>query len=131
DVVLFDLPAAIEREAIRTRSGAVVGAFVRERAAVEGEIGIVATPVEARSPLVRVRVRVDNLTEAPEPGASRDEALRSSLLGAHTLLALVGAEFVSMVDPPEWARGAVEGCKNLRTWPGRVGTRTHRGGVRT
>jgi hypothetical protein len=121
DVLLFDLPAAVEREPIRTRSGAVVGTFVRERCAVEGEIAIVVTPVDAPTPLVRVRVRVDNLTEAPEPGASRDEALKSSLVGAHTLLALVGGEFISMVDPPEWARGAVEGCKNLRTWPVLVG----------
>lgn len=126
DVVLFDLPAAVEREPIRTKSGDVVGTFVRERCAVEGEITIVVTPVDAASPLARVRVRVDNLTEAPEAGASRDQALQSSLVGAHTLLALLGGEFVSMVDPPEWARGAVETCKNLRTWPVLVGPATDR-----
>jgi hypothetical protein len=47
----------------------------------------------------------------------REEALRSSLLGAHTLLAAGDGELVSLIDPPEYARLATAGCANVRTFP--------------
>jgi hypothetical protein len=47
--------------------------------------------------------------------------LRYAMVGTHTLLALTGGAFVSLLDPPEWARGAVEACENLHTWPVLVG----------
>ncbi|MCW2945212.1 MAG: hypothetical protein JWR24_1929 [Actinoallomurus sp.] len=65
--------------------------------------------------LVRLRLRLENLTEWT--GEERPEALRHSLIAAHTLLAVTGGRFVSLLDPPEWARPAVDGCDSLHTWP--------------
>jgi hypothetical protein len=120
-VVPFALAGGRAIEPIRTRSGATVGRFVRDRWPVTGEIRIAATTVAAMSPLLRVRIRVDNLSTAPEPGTTRDEALRSSLVGAHTLLAVTDGAFLSLVDAPEWARGAATACANIRTWPVLIG----------
>jgi len=65
--------------------------------------------------VVRLRVRLENA--GAWTGEERAEALRHSLVAAHTMIALTGGVFVSLADPPEWARPAAEGCENLGTWP--------------
>jgi hypothetical protein len=65
--------------------------------------------------VVRLRLCLENTSEWT--GEERPEALRHSLVAAHTLIALTGGTFVSLLDPPEWARPGVEACENLRTWP--------------
>jgi hypothetical protein len=65
--------------------------------------------------VVRLRVRLENTT--PWSGGTRPDALRSSIVAAHTLLAVTGGSFVSLLDPPEWARPIAEACENLHTWP--------------
>ncbi|GHJ44491.1 hypothetical protein Cs7R123_18330 [Catellatospora sp. TT07R-123] len=47
----------------------------------------------------------------------RPQALRSSLIAAHSVFALSAGGFVSALDPPEWAKAAVRDCRNVRTWP--------------
>ena len=42
---------------------------------------------------------------------SRDAVMRRSLVGTHCLLATDQGRFVSSIDPPEWARPAVEACE--------------------
>jgi hypothetical protein len=64
---------------------------------------------------VRLRLRLENTSAWT--GEERTEALRRSLVAAHTFLAVTGGTFVSLADPPEWARPAAEGCENLSTWP--------------
>lgn len=66
--------------------------------------------------LLRVHIRVENTAEGT-PGESRPEMLRRALVAAHTLLAVSSGDFLSLADPPEWARGAAESCQNLHTWP--------------
>ncbi len=53
----------------------------------------------------------------PPRRASREEALPRSLVSTHLLLGLEHGRFVSATDPPEWARPAVERCRNRHTWP--------------
>jgi hypothetical protein len=65
--------------------------------------------------VVRLRVRLENT--GAWTGEERSEALRHSLVAAHTMIALTGGVFVSLTDPPEWARPAAEACENLHTWP--------------
>ena len=120
-VVPFALAGGREMEPIRTRSGATVGRFVRDRWPMTGEIRIAVSSVSAVSPLLRIRIRVTNLSVDPAAGATRDEALRSSLVGAHILLAVSDGAFLSLVDAPEWARGAAAACANVRTWPVLIG----------
>ncbi|MGH3380960.1 MAG: hypothetical protein ACRDP6_40125 [Actinoallomurus sp.] len=65
--------------------------------------------------VVRLRLRLENT--GAWTGEERAEALRHSLVAAHTLIALTGGVFLSLADPPEWARPAAESCENLHTWP--------------
>jgi hypothetical protein len=73
------------------------------------------TPVPGPWNAVRLQVRVDNETKAaPE---TREAALPHALVAMHLLLAVENGAFVSMVDPPEWAREAVEACDSKGLWP--------------
>lgn len=81
--------------------------------------GVIRTSVQAvPGPygLKRVHLKVENTAEGT-PGESRPEMLRRSLVAAHTLLAVSSGTFLSLADPPQWARGAAEACQNLHTWP--------------
>lgn len=79
--------------------------------------------VERGPGLFEVTVAVANTT----PGnpaisfLSREEALMTSLLSAHTVLNVTGGEFLSLLDPPEDARDFAAKCKNIGTWPVLVG----------
>ncbi|WP_155375710.1 hypothetical protein [Catellatospora vulcania] len=61
--------------------------------------------------------------EAAQVGGAleRPEALRHSLIAAHSVFALTAGNFVSLLDPPEWAKAAVQECRNIRTWPVMLG----------
>lgn len=65
--------------------------------------------------VVRLAVQVENRT--PWSGVDRERALRRSLVAAHTLLHLSGGTFLSLSDPPEWARPAAAECRNEHVWP--------------
>lgn len=65
--------------------------------------------------LVRLRLRLENTSDWT--GEERPEALRHSPVAAHTLIAVTGGTFLSLLDPPEWARPAVGACRNHGTWP--------------
>ncbi|MFE3454729.1 hypothetical protein ACFXJ8_37990 [Nonomuraea sp. NPDC059194] len=93
------------------------GRIVREDRRLDAVLRVRAEPVAGPYGLVRLRVRVENTTDWADPDASRDDALRCSLIGAHTLLAVEKGAFVSLLDPPEWAAAHARACVNLRTWP--------------
>ena len=119
-LVPMGLGAGREVEMVRGDEGEVAGRIVRERWPVAG---LARVSGEAVGRVVRVRVRIENLGLGYEAtgSADRNEALRHSLVGAHTLLALRDGAFVSLLDPPEWAAGAAASCVNLHTWPVLVG----------
>ncbi len=113
----FAFAAAREVEPIRGESGRLVGRLVRETSAVFGRLQLRAERLDGLGQLWKFRVRVENLSPAVPAGAPRDEALRCSLVGTHTLLGVQGGVFLSLTDPPEWARAAAAACVNERTWP--------------
>ena len=88
-----------------------------------GAIRLRMERVSASSPLLRLTVRVENRTPVVGPAESRADTLRSCFLGAHFMLAATGAEFVSLIEPPEWAEGAAGACKNVRVFPVLIGER--------
>jgi hypothetical protein len=55
-------------------------------------------------------------TSEPAPRL-RDEALPSALVAAHVIVTVSGGQFISMTDPPEWAKPAVAECENTGSWP--------------
>ena len=114
----FALPAGSEVEELR-EGEELRGRIVRTRFPVSIVLLLRAERVEE---FLRLRVRIENRTPWPaEVPSTREEALRRSLLSAHTLLAVEDGAFVSLLEPPERAAEAAAGCANLRTWPVLVG----------
>jgi hypothetical protein len=60
---------------------------------------------------------VENLTDWDDVDARRDEMVRHALLSTHALLAVDQAGFVSSVDPPAFAKAAVDSCAPGGLWP--------------
>ncbi|GCE00774.1 hypothetical protein [Embleya hyalina] len=116
-VLPFDRAEHEETEAVEL-DGRVCGRLVRRRARVDGEIRVRTTELPGPYRTFRLTVEVANTSGwTPDAGADRDAALPYALVSAHVLLGLDAGSFLSMTDPPEWARGAVAACTNLRTWP--------------
>ncbi|HSS49083.1 MAG TPA: hypothetical protein VLX28_09055 [Thermoanaerobaculia bacterium] len=113
--IAFDLPGGSEAEELLSPEppNAVCGRLVRRRWAISAVLRLSA---EKADEYLRLRVRIENRTPVAE-GMEREEALRRSLVSAHTLLAVRDGRFVSLLDPPPAAAQAVAGCVNLHTWP--------------
>ena len=95
------IPAHREEEPVRDATGEVVARIVRERRPLDARLRLSAEVLPGPY-VLRVRARLENTATAPVD--SREEALRYALVAAHTVLAVSGGEFFSLLDPPEWAR---------------------------
>ncbi len=124
-VVAVELPAGVTVEPVPGADGAVVGRLVRRTWAVRGRIVVGTEPVPGPYGALRLRVRVENTGSDSDGEGVRDTALRTSLIAAHTVLALSDGVFLSMTDPPEWAAPAVRACVNEHVWPVLAGDRAH------
>ncbi|HEX4959556.1 MAG TPA: hypothetical protein VF173_01860 [Thermoanaerobaculia bacterium] len=126
--IAFDLPGGSETEELLSSSlldrsdpsdrsdstvGNLQGRLVRRRWPVSAVIRLSAVKAED---WFRLRVRIENHSPAPD-GMTREEALRRSLVSAHTLLAVRDGRFLSLLDPPAAAARAAAECVNLHTWP--------------
>ncbi|HZI39502.1 MAG TPA: hypothetical protein VFF24_14435, partial [Acidimicrobiia bacterium] len=111
----FSFPSTEEIEDLPGGEGRVV----RRRWPLSGRVILTAEELPGPYGVVCLRLEVENRSEwaTDDPGASRDEALRRSLLSAHSLLGLSSGHFISLLDPPEWARQLVAACENRHTWP--------------
>jgi hypothetical protein len=109
----FSVPGGEDREPL---DGAA-GSAVRRRAALAGAVSVSATPVPGPWRAVRLQVRVENRTAAGPVPRLRDEALPTALVAAHVIVTVSGGQFISMTDPPEWAKPAVAECQNTGSWP--------------
>ena len=113
----IDIPGGSREEPLAEPGGEVVGAVVRGWRTLCGTVEIEAEPL--REGVFRVTVEITNTTSWG--GEDRDSTLRQTFVSTHTALELEGGEFVSLMDPPEEFREAVQGCENLKTWPVLVG----------
>lgn len=73
--------------------------------------------------ITRLRLVVENVTDWVEEGAGRETVLARSALATHLVAQLSAGSFVSLVDPPEWAKPAAGSCVNVRLWPCVMGGR--------
>jgi hypothetical protein len=106
-----------EIELVRDEHGTVTGRLIRRRQPLDGEVVVSGQPLPGPWQALRLRVRVENQT-APQPVPERrEQALPAALVAVHTIIGVEDGAFLSMIDPPEWARGAVEECRNIGTWP--------------
>jgi len=115
----FSFPPSEEIEEVPGGEARVV----RRRWPLVGQVVVTAEEIPGPYGVVRLRVEVENLSDwsADDPVAGRDEALRRSLLSAHSLIGVTRGHFISLVDPPEWARPLTESCDNRHTWPVMLG----------
>jgi hypothetical protein len=90
---------------------------VRRRKPLAGLVSIRAAEVPGPWRAVKLQVRVENRTDLGSVPQRREDALPTSLIAAHTIITVDGGKFLSMTDPPEWARPAVAECCNEGAWP--------------
>ncbi|MGH3786125.1 MAG: hypothetical protein ACRDRG_06125 [Pseudonocardiaceae bacterium] len=93
----------------------------RERWPLHGEVRLSAQLLEGPYGVLQLTLEVVNTAQWSDPQAARHLALRHSLIAAHTVLAVTEGDFISLIDPPEWAKYAVKTCRNERTWPVMIG----------
>jgi hypothetical protein len=120
----FSLDGGFDVEELRGEGGGAVGRFVRQRFAVDGRVRVTVAPVGDGSPYLKVAATVENTTPWDDGNAARDEAMASSLVAVHTMLAADGATFVSLLDPPDDATEAAQGCRSDGSYPVLVGDET-------
>ena len=119
-VVRFMFPGDRREEPIHDGSR-LAGRVIRTQHPLEGVIRTLVERVGGSHPLLAVRIRVENVTSIGAPKAPRNQVLGASLVGTHTLLAVVGGEFVSLLDAPPWAPATGISSENIRTWPVLIG----------
>ncbi|MEO6886923.1 MAG: hypothetical protein ABI232_11670 [Jatrophihabitantaceae bacterium] len=114
------LPQSDEHELLHAPDGAVLGRLVRRREPLHARVSLDVEPLPGPYGVRRLRLRLENLTawSPVEPGVpDRPSALRHALVAAHLLLAVDSGAFISLLDPPEWAKGYVAECEQLRAFP--------------
>ncbi|OEJ49948.1 hypothetical protein BGM19_04090 [Streptomyces agglomeratus] len=118
--VPFTRPAREETEPVLDTDGRPLGRLVRRCEEISGVVRLSARELDGPYRVMQLTAVVENTTpwSPPDDGtAGRDAALPRSLVAAHVLMCLDAGSFLSMTDPPEWAKGAVASCRNLHTWP--------------
>jgi hypothetical protein len=113
----FAIPGAEDREPLAAEKTGQMGFTVRRREPLAGVISVTATPVPGPWQAIQLQVRVENRTAADPVPSLRDEALPTALVAAHVIMTVSGGAFISMTDPPEWAKPTVSGCDNVGCWP--------------
>ena len=128
----FELAECDASELVRDAAGSTVGRARRRAEPVSGSVVLEAVWAQAEpgvdgepTDILRVSVRVSNLTPWPPAGDERSDArevvMRYSLVAAHTVLAIQDGTFISSLDPPDEHRQAVGDCTNEGTFPVLVG----------
>jgi hypothetical protein len=121
-VVDFTVPAGEEVEEVRGPGGRTAGRILRRRREIAGVLRMSAERFGGPYSLYKLRLQVENHTPWEDPHVPREQAMRGSLLGAHTLLGVSGGKFLSLLDPPWWAHQAAGECHCEHTFPVLVGT---------
>jgi hypothetical protein len=120
-----EIPAGTDIEELTDAAGRTVGRLVRRRHALRAEVRLEAAAVTGR--LLRLRVTVANTAPPPPdsttprslaPGSwTKEEAIAGSFIGSHLLLSVQDGDFLSLLEPPEWAGDAARRCSQHRCWP--------------
>jgi hypothetical protein len=116
----FSFSAEKQVEYLRDNSGQATGVIMRERTAICCAIQVASERVE--DGVFKVSVLIRNTTPfTVARNSTRDEALLSSMVSAHTVLGAQDGNFVSLIAPHEGLCEAAANCKNAGTWPVLVG----------
>ncbi|HVV30872.1 MAG TPA: hypothetical protein VHC41_08315 [Mycobacteriales bacterium] len=116
--VEFDIPGGREDETVLDGE-VTVGRLRRTRRPLRARLRAGATALPGPYGCVRLVVDVENRgAQAGPADQQRETAMRDALVACHLLLAVdADLRFLSLADPPEWAREYAAGCHNVGTWP--------------
>ena len=118
--VRFRFRADRELEPVRNDDGLIAGVIIREWQTLAVAVDVEVSPLH--DGLSKLTVRLYNLTpNEPKRASVRADALMQSLVSAHTILAVEGDSFISLLDPPDDLKDLAAECKNVGTWPVLVG----------
>jgi hydrogenase maturation protease len=118
--VEFSFPENTESEALLDANGQTVGSIVRKRSVINGTADITSELLEKG--LFKLTICVSNSTPFENASEkSRDEALASSLVSAHTIIRGNKGIFISLLEPPAEYIDAAASCQNHATFPVLVG----------
>jgi hypothetical protein len=107
----------------RVAAFAVAGAeeheedIVRRRAALSGTVSVRADALPGPWQAARLSIEVTNGSVTAREPASREQALPAALVAAHLIISVEDGAFLSMTDPPQWAKPVVDTCHNAGCWP--------------
>ncbi|HKW74741.1 MAG TPA: hypothetical protein VJN64_04390 [Terriglobales bacterium] len=97
------------------------------QARVEGAVEMSASCVSDST--LKLVLRVHNRTQFDEPAATRDVALRYSLIAAHAILTTSQGEFISLLNPPEPLHREAAACCQRGVFPVLIGDAPSRGNM--
>jgi hypothetical protein len=109
---VVEVPGGEDIEPITDGEGTPTGRIVRRRQPLTARV---RTSSVRDGDFLRLSVSVDN--EHPGAPSDKDVAIRTSLIGAHVILEVRAAGFVSLLEPPEEAMAAAGRCSQRRCWP--------------
>lgn len=119
--------AGDEQEPLVDSAGRLVGRNRRRRWALRGQVRLAcgdAGPADDTG-LRRLTTSISNVS--PVQVVGKDDAIRSSFIGAHALLVAADATFVSLLDPPDAeSAAAASECVQNRCFPVLAGDRDDR-----
>jgi hypothetical protein len=101
-------------------AGKVVGKVCWVQKDVHGTLA--ARTQEIRPDLRRLSIDVENQTRLPGDASDRTTVLLRSLLSTQLMLSAQGAQFISLLDPPDDLKQAAAGCRNIGNLPVLVGS---------
>lgn len=81
-----------------------------------------ASAGEICSGVHKLSIDVDNESPLRESSHDRNAVLLHSLLSTQLILSVTGAEFISLLDPPEALKHAASDCRNLGDFPVLLGS---------
>jgi hydrogenase maturation protease len=109
-------------EPIRDRNNRVIGALIRQKQRLAGEMKISAQRIDYE--VFKISVGVENHTPLGEAALDlRDELILRTFASTHMILESEKGEFLSLTDPPTGYARAAESCSNIGAWPVLVGER--------
>ncbi len=117
----FHLEGGSETEPLYQADGTLAGRFLRERLPVDGAIRVTTAPEGDGSRYVKVTVTVENASIWNDDRTLRADVVAQSLVAVHTMLAVDGATFVSLLDPSDDAAEAARACRSDGTYPVLIG----------
>ncbi len=119
----FEFPSTRAIEPIRGDGGKINAIIARRQDAVRGAIEVTAQPLD--NVVFKITVRILNRTPVPPNELENQGAIiMRTFTSTHTILQTEGGEWLSLTDPPAAYAEAAAACKNIGTWPVRVGDQT-------